>query len=224
MPEDHTLAPMLAIDTPGFWDSITLPGFTWPTEDTQSSRDVGVDVMRWASPVFPPVPETKDSAMKTPETATSDSPPMRAHPLLFEYLKQFQGWSENDATATFSPEQSMLPPIVPVSGAFEGLDDPYGRDMASATMENDNDARFPYSAARLQLIRDRASMEAQSFFGNQGPLPPDFVPMQSNNNEQFVLDTVNVLPPANGAAPDYAWQQFLSRLFPQDSQTSEATS
>jgi hypothetical protein len=193
-----------------------------------ASRDDDVDVMRFAGrPGFVSVPEAKESATNTPETTAGGSPPNQAHPLLFEYLKQFQPGSESEAAATFPPEQSMLPPIMLGSDAFEGLNDPYLRDMPSPTLVNDHGSTSPYSSAKLQFTADWASMlpsaEAQSFFGNQIPLAPDFVPMQSNNNEQYIPDTDSFLP-ANGTLPDYAWDQFLFGLVPQDPQTSEATS
>jgi hypothetical protein len=52
MTEDHMLAPMLAMNAPGFWDSMMVPGIAWPEEDmwgmnlddrsdTQFSHDTG---------------------------------------------------------------------------------------------------------------------------------------------------------------------------------------
>jgi hypothetical protein len=35
MTDDGILAPMLAMDTPGFWGSMMLPGIQWPAEDMQ---------------------------------------------------------------------------------------------------------------------------------------------------------------------------------------------
>jgi hypothetical protein len=186
-----------------------------------------IDVMRFAGrPGFVSVPETRDSAISTPENTASGSPPNQAHPLLFEYFKQFQPGAENEA-ATFPPEQSMLPPIMPGSDVFVGLNDPHLRDMSPSTIVNGSDPGLPYTAAKLQYTADWASMlpsaEAQSLFGSQMSVPPDFVPMQSNSNERYMLDTDGFLA-ANGTLPDYLWDQFLSGLIiPQDIQT-EVTS
>jgi hypothetical protein len=35
MTEDHMLAPMLAMNAPGFWDSMMLPGIAWPADNMQ---------------------------------------------------------------------------------------------------------------------------------------------------------------------------------------------
>jgi len=181
----------------------------------------GVDVMRFAGrPGFVSMPDTKDSAISTPETSTGSSPPNQAHPLLFEYLKQFQPGSENEAATTFPPEQSMLPPIMPGSNAFGGFHDV---NMPFPTMVNGNDATLSFDAAKLQYTADWASMlpsaEVQSLFGHEMPLPPDFVSMQSNSSEQHALDTDGLLS-ANGTVPDFVWDQFLSGLIQQDPQSS----
>lgn len=43
MLDDHILAPMLAMDAPGFWGSMMLPGIAWPAEDSMQWRSMYLD-------------------------------------------------------------------------------------------------------------------------------------------------------------------------------------
>lgn len=208
----------------------------WPPQaqrpEEMAYADPDIDVMRFAGrPGFVSAPEPSDSLASTPETTADTSSPGQAHPLLFEYLKRFQSESGCDAhgqsfkgpaTATFPPEQSMLPPIMPGSEAFIDSNGTYLQQESSIPSMNGSSPTLDPSKMQDSMLytSDWATMLSTSYetadqalFGSSINCPTDFVPPPTSNGYQY--SAANLPQPAN-TENGYVWDQFLSGLIPQD--------
>jgi len=186
--------------------------------------------MRFAGrPGFVSMPEMKESVGSTPDTSASWSPPDQAHPLLFEYMQKFQTTdgqlNGGPASATFPPEQSMLPAFMPGSDVLSGLKDKYTQNTQSPVIVENPVSPFGPSKMEGQIsyTTDWETMlpsESQSMFGSNMSLPPDFAPL-SSNEEQYLLGN-DAMSQNNGTLPNYIWDDFLSGLLPKDAQSPTA--
>ncbi|KIM31056.1 hypothetical protein M408DRAFT_274896 [Serendipita vermifera MAFF 305830] len=191
----------------------------WPpkrtTEQQLACTETGIDVMRFAgrSDFISPL-ESKD--VSTPETPVGGSSPKQGHPLLFEYMQQFQGSVHTSDGAVFPPEQSLLPPIMPGSDAFDSLHDLHPLDMRNS-IGIDDPLAFDPSGFQAQAVDWMAQMSSQGlqpdhFFGDGAALGMGFASMSAHGD--FLPDTRSL--PETGATSDISWDQFLSGLIPRD--------
>ncbi|KIM31057.1 hypothetical protein M408DRAFT_65857 [Serendipita vermifera MAFF 305830] len=192
----------------------------WPpkktTEQQLACSEPGIDVMRFAgrSEFISPL-ESKD--VSTPETSAGGSPPNQGHPLLFEYMKQFQPGSVYASEgAVIPPEQSLLPPIMPGSNEFGDLNGLYPPDMYSS-IGIDNSLAFDPSVPQASTVDWMSQLSSQGmqpelFFGDGAALGMGFASMPASGD---FLPNINSFPETS-ATSDFSWDQFLSGLVLQD--------
>ncbi|KIM31058.1 hypothetical protein M408DRAFT_275255 [Serendipita vermifera MAFF 305830] len=190
----------------------------WPVKGTteqQPASEPDIDVMRFAGrPEFMPTLEAKDAS--TPETPVGDSPPNQAHPLLSEYMKQFQPGSVYASEgAVIPPEQSLLPPIMPGSNEFGDLNGLYPPDMYPSIGINNSPA-FDPSVSQAPTVDWMAQLSSQgmqtnSFLGGGVIQDMGFASMSAKDD----FPNIHGLPEA-GATSDPFWDQFISGLIPRD--------
>ncbi|KIM31055.1 hypothetical protein M408DRAFT_21842, partial [Serendipita vermifera MAFF 305830] len=198
----------------------------WPPKETTEREPVpsepGIDVMRFAGRSdFISALEVKD--VSTPETPVGGSSPKQDHPLLFEYMQQFQPGSVHASDgAVFPPEQSLLPPIMPGSTAFGGLHGLQPPDTHSSSGTNDPLAFVDPLGSQGQTVDWMAQLSSQgmppdSFFGGGAALGMDFASMSANGDFLPADTNANGIPlPETGSTSDFLWDQFLSDLIPRD--------
>ncbi|PVG02732.1 hypothetical protein CPB86DRAFT_537750 [Serendipita vermifera] len=208
----------------------------WPPTETHASCGAGaVDVMRFAGrPDFVSTISRKETGNSTPETHSGGSPPNNAHPMLFEYLKQFENRADKDdgtsstysaqtPSVGFAPDQSMLPPIIP------GLDadvDPFRPPNPDGLFLNGQLNGLDFSALPSlaeQTFTPMGWPELDTMYYNQTGFPGGIQGFPSN------VATLPFLPgnsypaqsagafPVNGQQPqDPMWEQFVNGLVPNE--------
>lgn len=204
----------------------------WPpqtqTPGEMASVDPDIDVMRFAGrPGFVSAPDPPETTTNTPEYSAAGSSPGQAHPLLFEYLKKFQSDSEGEgqgpACATFPPEQSMMPAIMPGSDAFVEYNESCMGHVSPTSHVNGNVSLMdscnprgsgPYAMADWATMLSSYETPSEVFLAGNQAIHTDHIPSSASSETQYSMDTTG-FPQQPGAEAEYVWDQFLSGLIPQ---------
>lgn len=211
----------------------------WPPNDAEhqfnTSGDSEMDVMRFVGRSgFVSLSEPKESVSQASDTAGSSPQCTTAHPLLFEYLKQFQTEPDHNGAPTaeppsaigFPPEQSMLPPIM---SGLDGMSfgDPFESNAVPPSVSSGMANGYLHASDPTATRQGMAAMD----WSGMGA---------SNNILQYLNDVAspNGMPTSfpyamedtatwgipqmdpSAQIPDQVWQNFLTGLLPQEDNTA----
>jgi hypothetical protein len=201
----------------------------WPPKENHAEcRGGEVDVMRFAG--RPEFISRKEKEVNTPDThGSGSSPPNNAHPMLFEYMKQFENAADKDdssastystqtSSVAFTPEQSMLPSIVPGLDVDTNL---FQSPNPDGVFSNGHSNGFDFRSSLMdQSLTPMNWPELDTMYysgtgftnGSQGLSNGSSLPFLPGN--PYSSQGVGPFPVNGQQSQDQMWEQFVTGLVP----------